>query len=168
MIKKRRDFLIWGSLLGISPYLHAKNLRRYEKVFRQIEPTIAAVQEHMFPSGSKLPSAKAMNATQFLFETVTHQSFDRDIRRFVLEGAKELESREKGRFALMSHQEKEKALRSYEETTYGKSWLSRIMILTIEGMFGDPIYGSNTKEAGWKSINAYGGLPRPHTRYIGR
>jgi len=168
MIKRRRDFLIWGSLLGISPYLHAKDLHRDEKAFRQIEPTIAAVQEHMFPSGSKLPSAKAMNATQFLFETVIHQSFDRDIRRFVLEGAKELESREKGRFASMSHQEKENALRAFEETTYGRSWLSRIMVLTMEGMFADPIYGSNTKEAGWKAINAYGGLPRPQTRYIGR
>lgn len=167
MIKKRRAFLLWGSLLGLSPYLHAKSLRSYEKAFRQIEPTIAAVQQHMFPEGSKLPSAKAMNATQFLFETVTHQSFDRDIRAFVLEGARELSERERGRFVSMSHQEKEKALRAYEETNYGRSWLSRIMTITMEGIFADPIYGSNINEAGWKAIDAYGGSPRPKTRYIG-
>lgn len=166
MIKKRRQFLIWGSLLGLSPYIHAQSMRRYEKAFRQIEPTIAAVQEHMFPEGSKLPSAKAVNATQFLFETVTHQSFDKDIRAFVLEGAEELQTREKGRFASMSHQEKEKALRAYEKTNYGSAWLSRIMTLTMEGMFSDPIYGSNAHEAGWKAIDAYGGFPRPKTRYI--
>lgn len=166
MIKKRRQFLVWSSILGVSPYLSAKNMGTYEKAFKEIEPTIAAVQEHMFPKGSKLPSAKVMNVTQFLFETMMHKSFDKDIKAFVLEGAKELEKREKGRFASMTPQEKEIALRAYEETNYGRSWLSRIMTLTMEGMFSDPIYGSNIKEAGWKAINAYGGLPRPKTRYI--
>ena len=166
MLKKRRQFLIWGSILSLSPYLRAKNLHKYEKAFKTIEPTIAAVQEHMFPGGSKLPSAKAMDITQFLFETVTHESFDKDIRNFVLEGAQELIDREEGRFTLMTNGEKEKALRAYEETSYGSAWLSRIMTLTIEGLFSDPIYGSNLHEAGWKALNAYGGYPRPKTRYI--
>ena len=141
-------------------------MKKYEKAFQEVRPTIAAVQEHMFPTGSKLPSAKAMNVTQFLFETITHKSFDKDIRAFVLEGAQELLSREKGGFTSMSHAEKEKALRAYEETNYGSSWLSRIMTLTMEGMFSDPIYGSNVNEAGWKALSAYGGFPRPKTRYI--
>jgi len=166
MLKKRRQFLLWGSILGLSPYLHATKMHKYEKEFKAIEPTIAAVQEHMFPQGSKLPSAKSMNITQFLFETITHKSFDKDIRVFVIEGAKELASREKGRFPLMTDKEKEIALRSYEETNYGSSWLSRIMTLSMEGLFCDPIYGSNINEAGWKAINAYGGFPRPKTRYM--
>lgn len=120
----------------------------------------------MFPAGSKLPSAKEMHVTQFLFETVTHKSYDKDIRAFVLEGAEELILRENGRFVSMSHNEKEKALRAYEETHYGSSWLSRIMTLTMEGMFSDPIYGSNVNEAGWKAIGSYGGFPRAKTRYL--
>jgi len=163
---KRRTFLIWGSILGLSPYLHAKSISQYEKAFQKVQPTIAAVQEHMFPAGSKLPPAKKMHVTQFLFETVAHQSFDKDIRAFVLEGAQELMSRENGRFVSMNHKEKEKALRAYEETHYGSSWLSRIMTLTMEGMFSDPLYGSNVNEAGWKAIGAYGGFPRPQARYI--
>ena len=166
MIKKRRQFLMLSSMLGLSPYIHAKSMTTYNKAFKKIEPTIAAVQEHMFPNGSKLPSAKAMNVTQFLFETITHKSFDKDIRAFVLEGAEEFVSREKGRFISMTHRDKEKALRDYEETNYGSSWLSRIMTLTMEGMFCDPVYGSNVNEAGWKAINAYGGVPRAKTRYI--
>jgi len=78
----------------------------------------------------------------------------------------ELESREEGKFIDLSEKEKERALRSYEETHYGSNWLSRIMTLTMEGMFSDPIYGSNVKEAGWKALGSYGGLPRPTTRYI--
>jgi hypothetical protein len=164
---KRRQFLILGSLLGLSPYVQAKETDdTFSKAFKKVESTIAAVQEHMFPDGSKLPSAKAMHTTQFLYETITHKSYDRDIKAFVLEGAQELISREKGRFVSMSPSEKEKALRAYEETNYGSSWIERMMTLTMEGMFSAPIYGSNIKEAGWKSVQSYGGYPRPKTKYM--
>lgn len=163
---KRRRFLILGSVLGLSPYIKAKESNEFEKMFKKVESTLSAVQMHLFPEGSKIPSAKSMNATQFLFETMMHKSFDKDIKAFVLEGAKELEKREKGRFTSLTEEEKEKALRAYEETDYGRNWLSRIIILTMEGLFSDPIYGSNIQEAGWQSISSYGGFPRPTTRYI--
>ena len=163
---KRRQFLILGSLLGLSPYIQAKDISTFEKEFKAIEATLFAVQQHMFPEGSKLPSAASMHVTQFVFETITHKSYDRDIKAFVLEGAKELHKREKGQFVSMTDQEKEKALRAYEETNYGSNWLSRILTLTMEGMFCDPVYGSNIKEEGWKALSAYGGFPRPKTRYM--
>ena len=163
---KRRKFLILGSIFGLSPYMQAKEMSDFEKTFKKLEPTLSAVQGHLFPEGSKIPSAKSMNVTQFLFETIMHKSFDRDIKAFVLEGAKELEKREKGRFVSLSKEEKEKALRAYEATEYGSSWLSRMITLSMEGLFSDPIYGSNIQEEGWKSISSYGGFPRPKTRYI--
>ncbi len=138
----------------------------FRREFQEVESVIAAVQEHMFPQGSKLPSAKEMNVTAFLIETVVHKTFDKDIRAFVIEGAKELQNREKGRFATLSREEKERALRAYEESSYGSSWLARIMTLTMEGMFGDPIYGGNTEERGWKALKTQGGRPRPTSRYI--
>ena len=163
---KRRKFLILGSIFGLSPYMQAKEMSDFEKTFKKLEPTLSAVQAHLFPEGSKIPSAKSMNVTQFLFETMMHKSFDRDIKAFVLEGAKELEKREKGRFVSLSKEEKEKSLRAYEATEYGSSWLSRMITLSMEGLFSDPIYGSNIQEEGWKSISSYGGFPRPKTRYI--
>jgi len=155
-----------GSLIGLSPYLKANESHTFEKSFKKVETTIAAVQEHMFPNGSKIPSAISMNLTQFLFKTIKHKTYDKDIRAFVLEGAYELISRENGKFILMSNVEKEKALRAYEETRYGSNWLSRIMTLSMEGLFSDPIYGANIKESGWKAIHAFSGMPRPKTRYI--
>ena len=163
---KRRNFLILGSILGLTPYIKAKDVSTFSKSFKTVEPTISSVQKHMFPKGSKIPSASSMNVTQFLFETITHKSYDKDIRGFVLEGAEELIQREKGQFISMNSEEKEKALRAYEETNYGSNWLSRIMTITMEGLFSDPIYGSNIKESGWKALGAYGGLPRPVSRYI--
>ena len=165
---KRRHFLILGSILGLSPYVYAKTDDSFERAFKKIEPTLKAVQAHMFPQGSKLPSADAMHVTQFVYETMQHPSFDRDIKAFVIEGAEEFMQRTKGKFLSMTTAEKEKALRAYEETNYGSSWLERIMTLTMEGMFSDLIYGANIKEAGWKSIDSYGGFPRPSTKYMGR
>jgi len=163
---KRRNFLILGSVLGLSPYIEAKEISAFERSFKKVEPTISAVQEHMFPKGSKIPSASSMNVTQFLLETITDKSYDKDIRAFVLEGAEELIKREKGQFISMDSKEKEDALRAYEETRYGSNWLSRMMTITMEGMFSDPIYGSNVKESGWKALGSYGGMPRPASRYI--
>jgi len=163
---KRRNFLLLSTMLGLSPYIDAKEISTFEMAFKPVKATIQAVQEHMFPEGSKLPSAKKMQTIHFLFETVNHKSYDRDIRAFVIEGAKELIGREKGKFISMSSTEKEKALRAFEETSYGSNWLSRILTLTMEGLFSAPVYGSNKNETGWKSLKAYGGRPVPKMRYI--
>lgn len=163
---KRRQFLIFGSILGLSPYIKAKEIYTFEKEFDTVKKTILAVQVHMFPKHSKLPSARSMNTITFLFDTVKHKSYDRDIRAFVIEGAKELQKREKGHFFEMTAKQKEVALRAYEETEYGSNWLARIMTLTMEGMFCDPIYGSNIQEAGWKALGSFGGQPRPKKRYL--
>jgi len=163
---QRRDFLILGSIFGLSSALKSEVSTPLTHHFTEVKTTIAAVQEHMFPEGTKLPSAKTMLATEFLFETIFHRSYDKDIRSFVIEGAKELQRREKGKFTSMREEEKEKALRAYEESYYGSNWLSRIMILTMEGVFGDPVYGSNIKESGWQALHSFGGQPRPKSRYI--
>lgn len=165
---KRRQFLITSSLVGLSPYIEAKAETPFEIKFKQVKNTIELVQEHMFPEESKLPSAKQTNVIQFLFETVAHKSYDKDIRAFIIEGTEEFIKREKNKFISMNEVEKEKALRAYEGTNYGSSWLSRIMTVTMEGLFSAPIYGANTNEIAWKSINMYGGYPRPTVKYLGR
>lgn len=164
---KRRDFLVLGSILGLAPYLKAETPTAFKKEFERVKATLEAVQLHMFPQKSLLPDAESMRMTLFLYETLSHPSYDKDIKAFVLEGAKELQTREKGKFVSMTEEEKEKALRAYEETNYGSNWLSRIMTLSMEALFSDPIYGSNVKEAGWKAVDAYGGTPRPKNKYLG-
>ncbi len=162
---KRRQFLMTSAFIGISPYIEAKVLNSFEKKFKYVENTIIAVQEHMFPQASKLSFAKETNVIQFVFETISHDSYDKDIRVFVIEGAQELISRKKN-FSSLSYDEKESVLRAYEKTSYGSTWLSRIMTLSMEGLFSDPIYGANVNKQGWKALNAYGGNPRPTIKYI--
>ncbi|SFV66561.1 Tat (Twin-arginine translocation) pathway signal sequence domain protein [hydrothermal vent metagenome] len=164
---KRREFLILSSILGLSSTLSAEVPTTFEKAFKEVVPLVKAVQAHLFPEGGDLPSSDSMGCTKFLFDTINHFRFDKDIRAFVLEGAKELNIREKGKFLSMTSEEKEKALRSYEDTRYGKSWLSRIMTLTMEGMFCDPIYGSNIDKKAWKALGHNESFPRPKEKYLG-
>ena len=163
---RRRDFLATSAVIGLSASLHAGETTVETKTLNAAEATIAAVQQHMFPEGGKLPSAKAMNSIAFLKETITHASYDKDIRGFVIEGAQELERRTQGKFLTMDDAQKEAALRSYEETRDGRNWLARIMTLTMEAIFSDPIYGSNINQEGWKAVGSFGGSPRPKERYI--
>ena len=163
---KRREFIISSMLLGVGTTLKAEPINDLEKSFIEVKDVIVSVQEHMFPTGNALPSAKETRVIEFIHETIMHPSYDKDIRAFVIEGAQELIEREKKSFLTYNVEEKEKALRNYEETNYGNAWLSRIMTLTMEGMFSDPIYGANKKEIGWKSLQAYGGYPRAKGRYL--
>ena len=163
---KRREFIVSSVLLGLSTTMKAEEINKLEKSFKPVKDVIAAVQAHMFPKGNILPSAEEVRAIDFLYGTMMHPSYDKDIRAFVIEGAQELIEREKKSFLRYNVEEKEKALRNYEETNYGSAWLSRIMTLTMEGMFSDPIYGANKKEIGWKSLQAYGGYPRAKGRYL--
>jgi len=163
---ERRDFLILGTLSAISPSLNAYTPTPQYKAFKAVENTICAVQEHMFPEGTALPSAKKMQAIKFLSETLFHPTYDRDIRSFVIEGASALQKQEAHSFITYTSLEKEKALRHFEKTEQGYLWLSRIMILTIEALFSDPVYGSNIHEAGWRALQSFGGEPRPKSRYI--
>jgi len=165
---RRRNFMILGSIIGISPYLSAQSITLEQKRFAKIKKTIATVQAHMLPDHTALPSARSMHTIDFLEETIFHSTYDRDIRRFVIDGAEELERREGGKFTTYDTTRKEKALRAYETDSYGSNWLSRIMTLSMEAMLGDPIYGSNIGESGWKAVESFGGLPRPRTRYMGR
>ena len=165
---KRRKFLILGSLLGLTSCLQAKTDEKFRSEYRQVEKLIAAVLAHFFPKGSAIPSAQEMHLSQFVYETISHPTYDRDIRAFVIEGAQEFQKRTDGLFASYSSEQKEKALRAYEDTAYGDAWLGRMLTLGMEGLFCDPIYGANREAEGWEALHTRGGEPRPKTRYIGR
>ena len=166
LMMKRRAFLGVCAIAGTSVLIASEQKPSRGVLSSEMYATIAAVQGHMFPEGSAIPSAKTFRATPFLAETIVHPTYDKEIRVFVVEGAEELQRRENQKFLTYGVKQKEKALRAYEETGYGSGWLDRIMLLSLEGLLSDPIYGGNFRESGWKSLQTRGGEPRPSTRYI--
>ncbi|HHH37063.1 MAG TPA: gluconate 2-dehydrogenase subunit 3 family protein, partial [Epsilonproteobacteria bacterium] len=160
-----RRWFLGASMVGGASVLLASGHKKEREVPDSALCVIEAVQQHMFPEGSLLPSAQTFHASEFLAETIIHPAYDKDIRKFVIEGAMELQSREKQHFLAYDTERKEKALRAYEETSYGSGWLDRIMLLSLEGLLSDPLYGGNFGQSGWKALHTKGGDPHPSTRY---
>lgn len=162
----RRYFLNLCATSSTSMLLASKPDTTIEPLDKEVSSIIRTVQEHMFPLDSALPSANVFRATEFLLATVTHTSYDKDLRKFLVNGAKKLQEREKGKLLDYSSDALEKALRSYEESSYGGRWLDHIVILSLEALLSDPIYGGNYLESGWNALGTKGGDPRPSRRYI--
>jgi hypothetical protein len=161
---KRRTFLGFSAAVcfGTPVFGTANSILR--RRFRRIAPLVDAVLRHMFPPASPLAANERLTA--FIEESIFHPRYDRDIRRFVIEGAERLRSRVPSAFASLSPAAKERLLRDFERDAYGKAWLRRMLILGLEGLLSDPIYGANVDARYWKALHTKGGLPRPKRRYI--
>jgi len=164
LVINRRYFLAFCGVSG-SSLLLAKPTMTQTPIPPKSLRIIAKVQQHMFPPQSELPSAERFRAIEYFSEAVAHPSYDKDLRQLIIKGAKKLQEREKD-FVAYNEDQREKALRAYEQSTLGRRWLNRILIVTMEALLGDPIYGGNYQSLGWQSLGTSGGEPRPLTRYV--
>jgi len=166
---KRRKFLTaaaamaaWGSVRFLYPASPPSGKER-ERAFE----IVASVQRHMFPKGLSMPDADRFGALGYLKETVAHPTFDPDIREMLFEGARRLDHLSGGAFLSLHSNERELLLRRFEEEAFGEYWLAHLMNLTLEALLGDPIYGGNREEVGWRAFGLSPGKPRPKARYGG-
>jgi len=120
--------------------------------------TLAAVQEHLFPSEPDSPGAKDINATAYLDFVLAP-----DEREFIKNGVAQLEkmaqSTESKPFIALSSEQRERLLRRFE--TKDKRWISTILRYILEALLTDPIYGGNPNAIGWKWLEHQPGFPRP-------
>jgi gluconate 2-dehydrogenase gamma chain len=150
---QRRQFLVLPLVVPVVAYADRKDLWEL----------IESVQEHLFPKSKKYPSAKAFEAMRYLKMVSYHDSFDKEDLDFILRGARELEKR--GYKSIMIKREKEQMLREFSKSQFGENWISLLLNYTLEAMFGDPIYGGNKDEIGWRAYHHHAGVPRPTKRF---
>ncbi|MEN8217402.1 MAG: gluconate 2-dehydrogenase subunit 3 family protein [Pseudomonadota bacterium] len=120
--------------------------------------TLAAVQEHLFPSEPDSPGAKDINATAYL-DFVLAPVEREFIKNGVLQLEKMAQSIEGKQFIALSSEQRERLLRRFE--TKGKRWISTILRYILEALLTDPIYGGNPNAIGWKWLDHQPGFPRP-------
>jgi len=124
--------------------------------------TLQKVQLHIAPP----LTSQRLNPTDFLIQTLFHPTYDKDIRAFVIEGAMALyDLHGEGLFGY-SPPQMEKILRTYEQEPQGSKWLGRMMILTLEAMLGDPIYGGNLGGEVWRGLGEPPPNPQPKVQYL--
>lgn len=120
---------------------------------------LQSIQNHLFPKYASFPDAETVASVRFLKMVSRDASFDQSDLVFIFEGVEVF--RERGWKNLLDDAEKERILQQFTQTTFGRNWISLVLNYTFEALLGDPIYGGNVGEKGWKSLSHHPGRPRP-------
>ena len=128
-------------------------------------PTIAAVQNQLFPAEPDSPGASDINAMSYLKNLLEENTFDDDEREFILNGPNwlnELANSAHGKaFAQLTTTQQEQLLQRIARTSAGESWLSLLLLYIFEALLSSPIYGGNPDGIGWRWLQHNPGFPQP-------
>ena len=127
--------------------------------------TIAAVQNHLFPSDPDAPGAVEINALTYLHDYLSNPSTDPSEAEFILSGVHLLQAfaqkNDHKSFIDLSIEQREILLREFEQQTDGRRWLVNILNYVLESLLTDPVYGGNPDGIGWEWLEHRAGEPRP-------
>lgn len=127
--------------------------------------TLDSVLDHMLPPSPTGPSAKEIQATQYLYNVVFSQPTEQAEIEFIYKGVGWLnsftQSQLKRDFSSLSFDEKETMLRAISKSQAGENWLSNLVSYIFEAMLTPPSYGGNPDGIGWKWLEHQPGFPLP-------
>jgi len=128
--------------------------------------TIEVVQNDLFPKAKELH----IDTASYISIILHHSRITKEDKTFLKNGVKwlneEAVSLYKKTYISLSKTQREATLQSIATTEWGSAWIEVMMHYIFEAMLGDPIYGGNNREAGWKWLNFEGGKPRPKKVYL--
>lgn len=153
-----------GMLLPVSA--RAKTPTGITSIPRQTPwPTIAAVQEQLFPAEADSPGAGDINATAYLKNLLDDSEYDQDERNFILNGPSWLndlsEKEFKRPFTRLDTTQREQLLQRIANSQAGENWLSLLLVYIFEALLSSPIYGGNPNGIGWRWLEHNPGFPQP-------
>ena len=161
-IKNRRNFLKAGFLSSAVIIMNGCNIFGVTTA----RETIAVVQNDLFPK------AKALGITtaDYISIILHHSRITKKDKSFLKNGAKWLNERSAAMYAkaytAIDADKRQLVLKDIATTPWGERWIDALLRYTFEAAFGDPIYGGNNSEAGWKWLAFTGGAPRPTKAYL--
>lgn len=159
---RRREFLI-----GISGGMLATALTKplSSKISPREWSSVEVLLEHLLPSEPHAPGAFDINAVAYLKFALEDPKLDGTFQTFLAEGIKKLDRlahlNTHNYFFALSHEAREKVLRTLEQTPEGRHWLKEVLELVIEALLGDPVYSGNPNGVGWKWLHHTPGFPQP-------
>ena len=128
-------------------------------------PTIAAVQEHLFPSETDSPGAQDINAAAYLKNLLDDAKHDQDERNFILNGPSWLNELAKTdhqkMFTQLNAIQREQLLQRIARSNAGENWLSLLLLYIFEALLSSPVYGGNPEDIGWRWLEHNPGFPQP-------
>jgi gluconate 2-dehydrogenase gamma chain len=161
-IKSRRTFF-QTTFLSTLVMITANNT-----LFASITPlqTLAVVQEDLFPK-EMITKANAYAYVSLVFK---HSRVSAEDKQFLRNGTKWLNEEAVVKYnkvyTKLSSKERQEILELISNTRWGESWIKTVLSYIMEAVLGDPLYGVNKDEFGWKWLHHSSGLPRPKEMYL--
>jgi gluconate 2-dehydrogenase gamma chain len=120
----------------------------------------------LFPDDGNGPSAEDINAYGYIMwvlqDTLNRKSEDNE---YIIEGLDWADETANELYFLsyneLDQEQKEAIVGHFTKLQWGRNWSSAMIILIMESLLLDPLYGGNTNEIGWNWLNHKAGVPRP-------
>ena len=154
----RRNFLLAGVITSAVIWFASKE--KFSEATGTLQ-TIKQMQNDLFPQA---------NPDKYMLIIFAHSRIDEDEKTYLKDGAtwlneEALEIYEKSYISLNA-KDRQRVLISFSSHEWGESYIHKILTYTMEEYLGDPIYGGNKNEAGWKFLAHVGGKPGPKKAYL--
>lgn len=159
---KRRKFIKFTT---ITVFLFSSNIVIARDFSKDSLLILDEVLNIIFPKTNAMPSAQEFKALNYLVKNISHKTFDNDDKVLIIDGTKDFNNSFPEFLNLNKEEKKELIFSIIKKSQYAKSWISKLSYYGIEAMFSDPLYGGNSNEKGWTSINHNIGYPRPTKLY---
>ena len=134
-----------------------------KEVFASVTPlqTLEVVQIDLFPQ-SMIENA---NAFAYLSLILNHAHVSDEDKQFLRNGTRWLNEEAvknyKEVYTKLNKDQRQNILKIIARESWGKSWMKKVLTYIMEATLGDPVYGINKNETGWKWLEHESGLPRP-------
>ena len=159
---KRRKFIKFTTITALLFSTNVVIAREFSKDSLLILDEVLNI---IFPKTNTMPSAKEFEVLNYLVKNISHKSFDNDDKVLIIDGTKDFQSSFPEFLSLDKEEKKELIFSIIKKSQYAKSWISKLSYYGIEAMFSDPLYGGNSNQRGWLSVNHNIGYPRPIKLY---
>lgn len=128
--------------------------------------TIRVLEKDLFSKAGAL----GIETGDYMHIIMHHSRISHADKTYIKNGVKWLNEvaikKHKKSYTKLSITQREELLKEVVQTEWGDSFLYTIMGYLFEAMLGDPIYGGNNREAGWKWLAFEGGRPRPKEPFL--
>jgi len=161
-IKSRRTFFQTTFLSSLVMVMSNNTL------FASVTPlqTLAVVQEDLFPK-EMITQANAYAYINLIFK---HSRVSAQDKQFLRNGAKWLNEEAVAKYnkvyTKLSSKQRQETLEIISNQSWGESWIKTVLSYIMEAVLGDPLYGVNKNESGWKWLGHSTGLPRPKEMFL--
>ena len=172
----RRRFLTLSAIVGLGSTMALPSCfieerpepiaERNPKLLSPLEwDTLLQAQELLFPHEKEAPGAIDINAAGYFQWVIADSMLDPREIKFKKNGLTWLEEESQELFDKsfidLKEKDQESVMQSITKHSWGRSWISTMLLHIFEALLSDPIYGANTEEKGWKLLDYHPGIPRP-------